>query len=75
MLLALQLNLLGISSSINFSPTRNASIESLPYHPMSICAVIYGCSLQTGPLEAAIFADYGTDLGSGPTVPGLAIFY
>ncbi|KAL1560503.1 Outer envelope protein 80, chloroplastic [Salvia divinorum] len=24
----------------------------------------------TGPLEAAIFADYGTDLGSGPTVPG-----
>lgn len=23
-----------------------------------------------GPLEGAIFADYGTDLGSGPTVPG-----
>ncbi|KAK6164169.1 hypothetical protein DH2020_001033 [Rehmannia glutinosa] len=25
---------------------------------------------QTGPVEGAIFADYGTDLGSGPTVPG-----
>ncbi|KAK6164174.1 hypothetical protein DH2020_001038 [Rehmannia glutinosa] len=24
----------------------------------------------TGPVEGAIFADYGTDLGSGPTVPG-----
>ncbi|XAR60392.1 hypothetical protein NMG60_11033746 [Bertholletia excelsa] len=23
-----------------------------------------------GPLEGAVFADYGTDLGSGPTVPG-----
>ncbi|KAK6937114.1 Bacterial surface antigen (D15) [Dillenia turbinata] len=23
-----------------------------------------------GPLEGALFADYGTDLGSGPTVPG-----
>uniref|UniRef100_A0A5B7AWA5 POTRA domain-containing protein n=1 Tax=Davidia involucrata TaxID=16924 RepID=A0A5B7AWA5_DAVIN len=23
-----------------------------------------------GPIEGAIFADYGTDLGSGPTVPG-----
>lgn len=24
----------------------------------------------TGPVEGVIFADYGTDLGSGPTVPG-----
>lgn len=27
--------------------------------------------LQTGPVEGVIFADYGTDLGSGPTVPGM----
>ena len=27
--------------------------------------------LQFGPLEGAIFADYGTDLGSGQTVPGI----
>lgn len=26
--------------------------------------------LQFGPVEGVIFADYGTDLGSGPTVPG-----
>lgn len=31
------------------------------------------CILQTGPVEGAIFADYGTDLGSGSTVPGSAI--
>lgn len=28
-----------------------------------------------GPVEGAIFADYGTDLGSGPTVPGLSLFF
>lgn len=28
-----------------------------------------GCS-QVGPVEGAIFADYGSDLGSGSTVPG-----
>lgn len=28
------------------------------------------CILQYGPLGGALFADYGTDLGSGPTVPG-----
>ena len=27
--------------------------------------------LQTGPVEGVIFADYGTDLGSGSTVPGM----
>lgn len=27
--------------------------------------------LQMGPLEGVIFADNGTDLGSGPTVPGM----
>lgn len=40
---------------------------------MTIYVVNCGCVFQMGPLEGAIFADYGTDLGSGPTVPGLAI--
>lgn len=31
--------------------------------------------LQHGPLEGALFADYGTDLGSGPTVPGRFYFF
>lgn len=26
--------------------------------------------MQYGPLEGVLFADYGSDLGSGPTVPG-----
>lgn len=26
--------------------------------------------VQAGPVEGAIFADYGSDLGSGSTVPG-----
>ena len=30
--------------------------------------------LQLGPVEGVFFADYGTDLGSGPTVPGKWLF-
>lgn len=30
----------------------------------------YCFCLQYGPVEGVIFSDYGTDLGSGPTVPG-----
>lgn len=30
--------------------------------------------LQMGPLEGAVFADYGTDLGSGPSVPGMYLW-
>lgn len=26
--------------------------------------------MQLGPVEGVIFSDYGTDLGSGPSVPG-----
>lgn len=26
--------------------------------------------MQLGPVDGAVFADYGSDLGSGPTVPG-----
>lgn len=26
--------------------------------------------MQFGPLEGVVFADYGSDLGSGPKVPG-----
>jgi len=28
---------------------------------------------QFGPVGGALFADYGTDLGSGPSVPGKTI--
>ena len=31
--------------------------------------------MQAGPVEGAVFADYGSDLGSGSTVPGNAVFY
>lgn len=27
-----------------------------------------------GPVEGAVFADYGTDLASGPTVPGMYLW-
>jgi len=27
--------------------------------------------MQYGPLEGVLFADYGSDLGSGSTVPGM----
>lgn len=30
--------------------------------------------LQMGPVEGVIFADYGTDLGSGSTVSGIYLF-
>lgn len=34
-----------------------------------------GMHVQAGPVEGAIFADYGSDLGSGSTVPGNAALY
>lgn len=30
--------------------------------------------LQIGPVDGAIFADYGSDIGSGPAVPGKKLF-
>lgn len=40
-------------------------------HATELLALI----LQMGPVEGVIFADYGTDLGSGPTVPGIPFHF
>ena len=32
---------------------------------------IFGIWIQIGPVEGALFSDYGTDLGSGATVLGM----
>jgi hypothetical protein len=36
--------------------------------------IFYYIYLQWKPVEGVIFSDYGTDLGSGLTVPGRSLF-
>ena len=40
-----------------------------------IVRVFYDFNFQYGPVDGALFADYGTDIGSGSSVPGMCIFY
>lgn len=37
---------------------------------MNVMTLILAFLLQRGPVEGVLFTDYGTDLGSGNTVPG-----
>lgn len=50
--------------------TPNANIIQMLWGSLLICPLLF-FPLQLGPVEGVIFADYGTDLGSGPTVPGM----
>lgn len=51
------------------------STEISGFDEMQMCVVTNGLhGYQAGPVEGAIFADYGSDLGSGSTVPGNVVF-
>lgn len=51
-------------------PNRVERKKNVVFCDLSTHCTLAILFFQFGPLGGAVFADYGTDLGSGPTVPG-----